>query len=705
MNKEIKDIIDIQNTLHLKKEEVWQGDTIKWDIFLSSSSLVSNLKNSTLQVKIVKEDNSFILQSSGIIVEAEKLSIKIDKQATVIPGKVEMVLSIFENEEIITTCIKELLIKEDITKDKIKSENIVTIISEIQEKVLDGKKIILEIEEVIKRGDISTMKEDINSLQNDVVKNTNDIVFLNNTIYNQNSVIGEVDNKLRGISDLMLIERFGLTPNCEISKVLNEAIATAGIYYLRVPRGEYSLESDLILKEGLTLEFEEGTTITRSNPTITTMVRNAKTGSNFEKPFSAPGNIKIIGGKFIGNLAIGGSTNGIGLGKAENIILKNVCIDDVQGHHIDMSGCRNITFDGCEFSNYTDITADKSKGYIEAIQCAPMAKDAFPAFGTYDNQECYNIEVKNCIFKNIACGVGDHCFVEGHFANNISVHNCYFENITHTGIKFKVWNNIEVRNNRFHNCFRSLQCQIQLAENGISKKCYGNNFVSFCNNRVTCDENFIGGTYNVQFLGDGVSTSDYSKSENIVINNNIVNLGVENRFFESILGSRHTIVGNRIISKAPCIRLSQAFEASIITSNNCYGKSTDPSDYVIGLSRSENVLKTTLRNRRTVISNNTIVSVDCRGLTLSYSLQCNVNGGIIETYGSDSKGHPLIVYGNSSEGDGLKAIECSIRNLIVANYNEVVDAAIKVESSSQKVIVENCDCYGVVKNIKNNSVA
>jgi hypothetical protein len=297
-----------------------------------------------------------------------------------------------------------------------------------------------------------------------------------------------------------------------------------------VSKGDYILDRTVRIYKNTTLTLDKGTTITRaSNWTGGAILYNGDAGASYAE-YSGHGNIVIEGGTWVSNATgVNYAANIFSLGRAKNILIKNVTFKDVvDSHSLDCVGLDNLHVEGC---NFLGASYSPERNYVEAIQLAEHTQAGFANFGPYDGSPCKNIRVKDCYFGASErfgawpSGVGNHLSVHNRYNENILVEACVFEGLAYSGVRFLKYRNSRVRGCTFRNCLVGVTMsnviggsegskdangvQSGLSQSGRALKVDGNTFEDCVNNSI-----YVSGQYS--------SVSDVSLFEDVVISNNTI---------------------------------------------------------------------------------------------------------------------------------------------------------------------------------------
>ncbi|MCX4827192.1 right-handed parallel beta-helix repeat-containing protein [Streptomyces sp. NBC_01016] len=246
-----------------------------------------------------------------------------------------------------------------------------------------------------------------------------------------------------------------------IQAALNAARDLGGAQVL-VPPGVYLIGQTLRIYTNTRLTLMQGAEFRRN--VAATMLLNGDGGQSLGG-YTGHSRIIIEGGLWNMRGTASGLTGNamcISIGHATDITIRDLEIRDVSGYHgIEMNSTSHGLVENCKFRGYVDNTADKSRGFSEAVQI-DLAKSAgeFGGFGPYDHTPCEDILVSGCHFGASGTsgttawprGVGSHSATIGRWHRRIRIANNSFEGLLQYAISAYSYEDLTVVGNTFVAC-------------------------------------------------------------------------------------------------------------------------------------------------------------------------------------------------------------------------------------------------------------
>ena len=213
-----------------------------------------------------------------------------------------------------------------------------------------------------------------------------------------------------------------------------------------IPKGTYSMTKSLIIGSNTHLYMEKGAVIRKDYTKPGCMLQNiATTGIG---GYGAAKNIIIEGGCFDGNVNydMWNFTN-VRFAHMTNLLVKNVTFKgNLNAHHLEFGGVRNVTVQGCDFSDY------HGEYLKEAIQFDMMNNSSlFPGFEPYDDTTCKNVIIRKNNFHDVMRGIGSHSSTLGSYFTDFLIENNTFTNIGNCTILMQSYKNTTVSGNKMNN--------------------------------------------------------------------------------------------------------------------------------------------------------------------------------------------------------------------------------------------------------------
>lgn len=156
--------------------------------------------------------------------------------------------------------------------------------------------------------------------------------------------------------------------------------------------------------------------------------------------------IVISGGIWRGNASLTGAhTELIGIKSASGVTISGLTMEDSSDHFIMLTGVSNAVVRDCSFSRYVPISRiDQFVKEAVHIDFLPLGDDAlFPS---------KDITVENCVFDNVASGIGTHHYGYGKYETNITVCGCTFSDLLYNCINSYSMAGLSVSDCEARNC-------------------------------------------------------------------------------------------------------------------------------------------------------------------------------------------------------------------------------------------------------------
>ena len=189
-------------------------------------------------------------------------------------------------------------------------------------------------------------------------------------------------------------------------------------------------------------------------------------------------------------------------------------IDDIKGHAVQISACKNIIFDNCTFNGTLKSDSESTQDIIQLEYCnysgQPYLDECNPSYDGTINQY---IEIKNCKFNSPSdsknahyVSIGSHSIGDSEDVYNdyIKIHDCEFNIPEVFAIHLVGFNNTEIYNNIFN-----------LGDNTTNNSGITNTWIN--KNINIYNNKFYGGIENIN---QSRYELDYQRNENINIYDN-----------------------------------------------------------------------------------------------------------------------------------------------------------------------------------------
>ncbi|MDY4970204.1 MAG: right-handed parallel beta-helix repeat-containing protein [Lachnospiraceae bacterium] len=239
-------------------------------------------------------------------------------------------------------------------------------------------------------------------------------------------------------------------------KTAREHATDTGPITVKVPEGEYNLESNLHIYSNTILDVR-GVTLkcicTQKNMLMSGTNGSYKGYADYNRSKACKGyggfrNITVLGGTWIGNE--NSTSTLIRLAHAENVTLDGVTL---QGggclHQSEVAAINGFYVKNCTFKNLKDQNTSSRQ---EALQLdIPCSESVFKAV-YMDGTVMKNVEITGCTFSNVPRGVGTHTMVNGAYHENIRISGNTFRNVSQEAIVGLNYYNCEISGNTIENC-------------------------------------------------------------------------------------------------------------------------------------------------------------------------------------------------------------------------------------------------------------
>ncbi|SEK52245.1 glycosyl hydrolase family 28-related protein [Ruminococcus albus] len=212
-----------------------------------------------------------------------------------------------------------------------------------------------------------------------------------------------------------------------------------------IPAGNYLVDKTLYVYSNTYISMD-GAVLKKAFPSGGCILRNAQPKQ--VGGYDDAHNIIIKGGCFDGNVQSDYKNFcNVRLGHLNNVLLEGVSFTcNLNTHHIELGGAKDITITGCDFSDYRGT-------YIkEAIQFDIMNNaNVFSGFEPFDDTICENVIIRGNSFRNVMRGIGSHSATLGKYYKDFLIENNTFTNITDCAILMQSYKNITVSGNTMNN--------------------------------------------------------------------------------------------------------------------------------------------------------------------------------------------------------------------------------------------------------------
>lgn len=165
--------------------------------------------------------------------------------------------------------------------------------------------------------------------------------------------------------------------------------------WVYIPDRPYKLFTPLIVPpgRGLRLTMDPGAQLIRAGEHG--MFFNGQ-GPDGPGGYGGRGNLLIEGGNWhLEGVGSDAYVTGIGIGHADNVVIRNATFWDVAGNHgIEVNGSRNVRIEDCAFKGFVAKPGDTVSR--EAIQIDGAFDSIGFGFGPYDDTVCDDVRISGC---------------------------------------------------------------------------------------------------------------------------------------------------------------------------------------------------------------------------------------------------------------------------------------------------------------------
>ncbi|WP_195430880.1 hypothetical protein [Clostridium sp. D46t1_190503_E9] len=191
-----------------------QNDDLLLEANIYENGTEKSLTNAIITIQALKADNTYIIQNTDIIIENNKIKASLDRDFTRVAGKTKIEIVLIESSKQNTTSSFELEVIGSVIKGSVESGNTVTILEELQDKIVEAGTVKGEAEQLIQNGGAAT-KGDIQKVNASLEENKNSITQLQKDIGTTANIaelitanneatqkISELDSKLAQVGNI-----------------------------------------------------------------------------------------------------------------------------------------------------------------------------------------------------------------------------------------------------------------------------------------------------------------------------------------------------------------------------------------------------------------------------------------------------------------------------------------------------------------------
>lgn len=246
-----------------------------------------------------------------------------------------------------------------------------------------------------------------------------------------------------------------------------EQLEYAGGGTITLAAGTYELSHSVCIPSNVTITLSDGVIVKKRAAVNTDMATNK---ALFEIVPPSKEAVKNSVGGYNGsqNVVIQGQGSsildcnnilnamGVAMGHAQNVVIRNVAfVNEYGSHFIELNSSRNVTVDGCSF---TDFKISQNKSHKEAINIdtPDLNNNGFGyEWSTHDRTPCNSVLINNCMFTNVGAAVGSHTYSvstagQQIYHENVTIQNCQTVSTYNAAIRMFNWKNAVIKDNKFH---------------------------------------------------------------------------------------------------------------------------------------------------------------------------------------------------------------------------------------------------------------
>lgn len=162
-------------------------------------------------------------------------------------------------------------------------------------------------------------------------------------------------------------------------------------------------------------------------------------------------NISLEGGTWNFNNDGSSNPNGLIFAHGENLTVKNTTLINSAGHALNPSCSKDVIIENVTIKDQiSSETADPAKpDNINEVIHLDSASTGEPGNYPLDGTPVKNVQIQNCIFENVLCGIGSHSDYtdENYMGDGIVIKNNTFNNVACYGVNLFAHKNVEIYNN------------------------------------------------------------------------------------------------------------------------------------------------------------------------------------------------------------------------------------------------------------------
>lgn len=155
MASEIKIDLDTSKE-YFRREKCRQNDDLILEVNIFENGLAKDLTNHSITIQALKADKTYIIQNTDIVKENNKITAILVKDFTRVPGETKIEIVLVENSKQNTTFSFCLEVVGSVIRGAVQSSNTVTILEELDNKIIEAGQVKEETEQLVTSGGAAT---------------------------------------------------------------------------------------------------------------------------------------------------------------------------------------------------------------------------------------------------------------------------------------------------------------------------------------------------------------------------------------------------------------------------------------------------------------------------------------------------------------------------------------------------------------------
>lgn len=240
-----------------------QNDDLTLEAFIYENGLTLDLTNKEIIIQALKSNNTYVVQNTNIIKENNNILAELDRDFTRIQGTTKIEIVLIESGKQNTTFSFYLEVSASVISGAVESSNTVTILENLQNKIVEAGAVKEETEQLIESGGAATTGDiaNINAQLEENKNNINELKTINDKIDGLEKIMykikqGEITNVAwlgDSISFGAYADGYGSNPEGTIffdwyGDIYREGKRDSGAYvnYMRETLKNYNINSDIL---------------------------------------------------------------------------------------------------------------------------------------------------------------------------------------------------------------------------------------------------------------------------------------------------------------------------------------------------------------------------------------------------------------------------------------------------------------------------